>query len=76
MTCLVDPVGDVFPCAFTQWDHLASGNVVEDGFQTAWDEIANLRSQIDDHEGCPAVAMGSSDPDGEDPQLRAILSGD
>jgi mycofactocin radical SAM maturase len=76
MTCLVDPVGDVFPCAFTQWDHLASGNVVEDGFQGAWDEIANLRSQIDDHEGCPAVAMGSSDPKGEDPQLRAILSGD
>jgi len=76
LTCLVDPVGDVFPCAFTQWDHLASGNVVEDGFQAAWDEIANLRSQIDDHEGCPAVAMGSSDPDGEDPQLRAILSGD
>jgi mycofactocin radical SAM maturase len=76
MTCLVDPVGDVFPCAFTQWDHLASGNVVEDGFQRAWDEIANLRSRIDDHEGCPAVAMGSSDPKGEDPQLRAILSGD
>jgi mycofactocin radical SAM maturase len=76
MTCLVDPVGDVFPCAFTQWDHLASGNVVEDGFQGAWDEIANLRSRIDDHEGCPAVAMGSSDPKGEDPQLRAILSGD
>jgi mycofactocin radical SAM maturase len=76
MTCLVDPAGDVFPCAFTQWDHLASGNVTDDGFQTAWDEIANLRSRIDDHEGCPAVAMGSSDPDGEDPQLRAILSGD
>jgi len=76
MTCLVDPAGDVFPCAFTQWDHLASGNVVEDGFQTAWNEIANLRSRIDDHEGCPAVAMGSADPNGEDPQLRAILSGD
>lgn len=76
MTCLVDPVGDVFPCAFTQWDHLAAGNVTEDGFQAAWDEISNLRSRIEDHEGCPAVAMGSSDPDGEDPQLRAILSGD
>jgi mycofactocin radical SAM maturase len=76
MTCLVDPAGDVYPCAFTQWDHLASGNVIEDGFETAWSEIANLRSRIDDHEGCPAVAMGSSDPNGEDPQLRAILSGD
>lgn len=76
MTCLVDPVGDVFPCAFTQWDHLASGNVTEEGFRDAWAEIASLRNRIDDHEGCPAVAMGSSDPDGEDPQLRAILSGD
>lgn len=76
MTCLVDPVGDVYPCAFTQWDDLASGNVVEDGFQAAWSEIASLRTQVDGHEGCPAVAMGSSDPDGEDQQLRAILSGD
>ena len=76
MTCLVDPVGDVYPCAFTQWDGLASGNVTEDGFRAAWDEIADLRSAIDDHEGCPAVAIGSADPDGEDPQLRAILAGD
>ncbi|MDG5777200.1 mycofactocin radical SAM maturase [Haloarculaceae archaeon H-GB2-1] len=73
MTCLVDPVGDVYPCAFTQWDGLASGNVVEDGFQSAWDEIASLRTEVDDHEGCPAVAIGSDDPSGEDPQLRAIL---
>jgi mycofactocin radical SAM maturase len=77
MTCLVDPVGDVYPCAFTQWDDLASGNVTEpSGFQGAWDDIASLRSSIDDHEGCPAVAMGSDDESGEDPQLRAILSGD
>jgi len=76
MTCLVDPVGDVYPCAFTQWDGLESGNVREDGFQTAWNNIAALRNRVEDHEGCPAVAMGSDDPDGEDPQLRAILSGD
>lgn len=76
MTCLVDPVGDVYPCAFTQWDDLASGNVTEDGFRRAWAEIASLRNRVDDNEGCPAVAMGSGDPDGEDPQLRAILSGD
>lgn len=76
MTCLVDPVGDVYPCAFTQWDDLASGNVVEDGFRAAWDDIASLRNRVEDHEGCPAVAMGSADPSGEDPQLRAILSGD
>lgn len=76
MTCLVDPVGDVYPCAFTQWDGLASGNVIEDGFRAAWDDIASLRNRIDDNEGCPAVAMGSDDPNGEDPQLRAILSGD
>lgn len=76
MTCLVDPVGDVYPCAFTQWDGLASGNVREDGFQTAWDTIVSLRNQVEDHEGCPAVAMGSNDQSGEDPQLRTILSGD
>jgi mycofactocin radical SAM maturase len=76
LTCLVDPVGDVYPCAFTQWDGLASGNVVEDGFRAAWDDIASLRNRVEDHEGCPAVAMGSADPSGEDPQLRAILSGD
>jgi mycofactocin radical SAM maturase len=76
MTCLVDPVGDVYPCAFTQWDGLAAGNVAEDGFQNAWDNIASLRNSIDDNEGCPAVAMGSDDPEGEDPQLRAILSDD
>ncbi|MFB6137585.1 MAG: mycofactocin radical SAM maturase [Halobacteriaceae archaeon] len=76
LTCLVDPVGDVYPCAFTQWDGLAAGNVVDDGFREAWGEIASLRSQIDDNEGCPAVAMGSDDPNGEDPQLRTILSGD
>ncbi|MFB6354587.1 MAG: mycofactocin radical SAM maturase [Halobacteriales archaeon] len=75
MTCLVDPVGDVYPCAFTQWDHLAAGNVVDDGFRSAWADIASLRGQIDGHDGCPAVAMGSGDPDGEDPQLRRILSG-
>jgi mycofactocin radical SAM maturase len=75
MTCLVDPRGDVYPCAFTQWDNLASGNVTDDGgFQAAWDEIASLRSEIDGHEGCPAVAMGSGA--GEDEQLRTILSGD
>jgi mycofactocin radical SAM maturase len=76
MTCLVDPVGDVYPCAFTQWDGLASGNVRDDGFRQAWENIASLRNRIDDHEGCPAVAMGSGDPNGEDPQLRAILSGE
>ncbi|MFC6719871.1 mycofactocin radical SAM maturase [Natrialbaceae archaeon GCM10025810] len=76
MTCLVDPVGDVYPCAFTQWPDLASGNVTEDGFRRAWDEIASLRNRVEDNEGCPAVAMGSGDPNGEDPQLRAILSGD
>jgi mycofactocin radical SAM maturase len=75
MTCLVHPEGDVYPCAFTQWDGLAAGNV-RNGFQEAWDNIASLRSQIDDHEGCPAVAMGSGDESGEDPQLRQILSGD
>ena len=75
MTCLVDPVGDVYPCAFTQWDDLAAGNVVDDGFGTAWEEIASLRSRIGDEEGCPAVAMGSDDPAGEDPQLRAVLDG-
>ena len=76
MTCLVDPVGDVYPCAFTQWDGLAAGNVIEESFRAAWDDIANLRNSIDDHEGCPAVAMGSDDARGEDPQLRTILSGD
>ncbi|MHC3438607.1 mycofactocin radical SAM maturase [Natrialbaceae archaeon A-gly3] len=76
LTCLVDPVGNVYPCAFTQWEDLASGNVTEEGFAAAWENIASLRSRIDGHEGCPAVAMGSSDPNGEDPQLRTILSGD
>ena len=76
MTCLVGPVGNVYPCAFTQWDGLAAGNVINDGFQNAWDDIASLRNQVDDHEGCPAVAMGSDDPNGEDPQLRAVLADD
>jgi len=75
MTCLVDPRGDVYPCAFTQWDALASGNVTDEGgFRAAWDAIASLRSEIDGHEGCPAVAMGSGA--GEDTQLRAILADD
>lgn len=76
MTCLVDPVGDVYPCAFTQWDGLASGNVREESFKEAWENIASLRNRVEDHEGCPAVAMGSDDENGEDPQLRAILSDD
>ncbi len=77
MTCLVDPRGDVYPCAFTQWDGLASGNVTDEGgFQDAWDSIASLRTEVDGHEGCPAVAMGSEDASGEDPQLRSILSDD
>lgn len=75
MTCLVDPRGDVYPCAFTQWDGLASGNVTDPGgFQTAWDAIASLRTDVDGHEGCPAVAMGSDDQHGQDPQLRRILA--
>jgi MoaA/NifB/PqqE/SkfB family radical SAM enzyme len=75
MTCLVDPRGDVYPCAFTQWDSLASGNVTDEGgFQAAWDDIASLRTEVAGHEGCPAVAMGSGDDQGEDPQLRSILS--
>jgi len=77
MTCLVHPAGDVYPCAFTQWDGLEAGNVTDDGgFRAAWRNIASLRNRVEDHEGCPAVAMGSDDPDGEDPQLRAILAGD
>ncbi|AOW79434.1 mycofactocin radical SAM maturase [Halodesulfurarchaeum formicicum] len=76
MTCLVDPVGDVYPCAFTQWPEVKSGNVISDGFQTAWDELTSLGTHVDDHEGCPAVAMGSKDSEGEDPQLRSILHGD
>lgn len=76
MTCLVDPVGDVYPCAFTQWEGVKSGNVISDGFQTAWDRLTSLGTAVQDHEGCPAVAIGSGDSKGEDPQLRSILQGD
>lgn len=76
LTCLVDPVGDVYPCAFTQWEGVKSGNVISDGFQTAWDTLASLGTDVDSHEGCPAVAIGSGDSRGEDPQLRSILEGE
>lgn len=35
--------------------------------EDAWVEILNFPNRFDNLEGCPAVTMGSSDPDAEDP---------
>lgn len=36
MTCLIDPRGDVFPCAFTQSPDFAAGNLLQQDFGDVW----------------------------------------
>lgn len=72
LTCSIDPDGNVYPCAFTQWDSFRCGNLNEQGFLTIWREapvLAALRDgrlmacsecgrSSDCEGGCPAVAYG------------------
>lgn len=38
LTCLIDPTGDVYPCAFTQSDRFRAGNLRVRPFQRVWRE--------------------------------------
>jgi len=43
MTCCIDPVGDVYPCAFLQDDKFCSGNLRETSLKQIWDDSPVFR---------------------------------
>jgi len=86
MTCCVDPVGDVYPCAFMQEEAFRGGNLRETTFKDIWDnsstferfrrlEPASCRRcpRFEScHGGCPAVAWFiSRDLNSADPECLA-----
>jgi mycofactocin radical SAM maturase len=70
MTACIDPVGDVYPCAFTQEKVFRAGSLRETSFKDIWENSATFErfrrlepascrrcSRFDScHGGCPAVA--------------------
>jgi mycofactocin radical SAM maturase len=91
MTCCIDPVGSVYPCAFLQVKDFCGGNLRETSFKDIWDnspvfeyfrhlEPASCR-KCPRYEscrgGCPAVAyFVSSDLDSPDPECLLNWSRD
>jgi mycofactocin radical SAM maturase len=86
MTACIDPVGDVYPCAFLQAGEFRGGNLRETTFKEIWDNSAvfNAFRNLSPaacrtcprfekcRGGCPAVAyFVSHDLDSADPECRA-----
>jgi mycofactocin radical SAM maturase len=91
MTACIDPVGDVYPCAFLQEKAFCGGSLRKTSFKDIWDnsaafeifrrlEPASCRRcpRFDScHGGCPAVAyFVSRDLDSADPECLASWSGE
>ncbi len=83
MTCCIDPVGDVFPCAFMQSPEFCGGNLREKTFKEIWDNAPAFRyfRRLEPESckkcprfencrgGCPAVAYFlSGDLNSPDPE--------
>jgi mycofactocin radical SAM maturase len=91
MTGCIDPVGDVYPCAFTQDRAFRGGSLRETTFKDIWDNSAAFESfrrlepeacrhcpRFDScHGGCPAVAwFVRRDLNAADPECLARWSRD
>lgn len=91
MTCCIDPVGNVFPCAFLQEPRFSGGNLRETAFRDIWDNSASFKYfrnlepasclSCPRYEkcrgGCPAVAyFVSHDLDSPDPECLVNWSQD
>lgn len=72
LTCCISPEGDVYPCAFLQWDPFLCGNLGEASFATIWTAspvLASMRGGLSTcsgctqaagcSRGCPAVSYGA-----------------
>jgi mycofactocin radical SAM maturase len=83
MTACIDPLGNVFPCAFLQDELFCGGSLREKTFKDIWDKAPSFRrlrhlepascrscSRFDKcHGGCPAVAFFlNKDLDSPDPE--------
>jgi len=91
MTACIDPVGDVYPCAFLQAGEFRGGNLKETTFKAIWDSSAVFKAfrglapaacrtcpRFEKcRGGCPAVAyFVSHDLDSADPECRLSWSRD
>jgi mycofactocin radical SAM maturase len=83
MTACIDPIGDVYPCAFLQAEEFCGSNLREKTFKDIWDNASSFRrlrhleplscrrcpSLNTCHGGCPAVAFFlNKDLDSPDPE--------
>ncbi len=90
MTACIDPVGDVYPCAFLQAGEFRGGNLKETTFKEIWDGSAVFKTfrqlspaacrtcpRFDKcRGGCPAVAYFlNRNLDSADPECRASWDG-
>ena len=88
MTCCIDPIGDVYPCAFLQEPSFCAGNVRSQKFKAIWDRAPVLRQLrqmevtacVNCHRfehcrgGCPAMAFHTyNDIDMPDPECLVNL---
>ncbi len=86
LTCCIDPIGDVYPCAFMQEKAFRGGSLRETTFKDIWDSSAAFERfrRLEPaacrrcprfescHGGCPAVAyFVSRDLDSADPECLA-----
>jgi mycofactocin biosynthetic radical S-adenosylmethionine protein MftC len=86
MTCCIDPVGSIYPCAFLQENEFYAGNIRETSFKNIWDSspvfyrFRNLEpasckrcSRFENcRGGCPAVAyFVRRDLESADPECLA-----
>ncbi len=91
MTCCIDPLGDVFPCAFLQDKPFRAGNLKEQPFKEIWDSSPALTSfrRLEPTScrtcprfekcrgGCPAVAYFlNKDLDSADPECLMSWGGE
>jgi mycofactocin biosynthetic radical S-adenosylmethionine protein MftC len=89
MTCCIDPVGSVYPCAFMQTEEFCGGNIRKTTFKEIWDsspvflrfrklEPASCKRCPRFNQcrgGCPAVAyFVKRDLDSADPECLASFS--
>jgi mycofactocin radical SAM maturase len=91
MTACIDPLGDVYPCAFMQADEFCGGNLREKSFKDIWDNAPSFHyfRRLEPeacrncphfskcHGGCPAVAYFlNKDLDSPDPECLMNWSRD
>jgi mycofactocin biosynthetic radical S-adenosylmethionine protein MftC len=89
MTCCIDPVGNIYPCAFMQTDEFLGGNIRNTTFKEIWDSspVFNRFRKLEPGSckkcprfsmcrgGCPAVAyFVKRDLNSPDPECLASFA--